>query len=453
MQATQSAHSSIANHKIREPPSAPLGIHCLLQRAARKPPPFDIQAQALSDKISTTDLRLVQVDDVRVAVGLEAISAPLATDTALLVATEDGLRSGLLEGVDEDGAGLEASGDLLGVLDVLAPDTGTETGVGVVGTLDDLLLVRPGLGGDNGAERLLGDDAAVVGRVVDDGRLDEEALLGRGGVLADGELVAVLLSVREEFLDLLVLHLVLDRAEEGAGFGVTDLDGLGEVDHLGEELGVDALVDVDTLGGDTDLARVLEGTHDDLGSDLLDIDVRQDDGGVVAAELEGAALEGVGASSHDLLTSGDGTSERDLGNAGVGGKHRTELVITTNGLDDTGLEDRLCELNGLECCVGSEGTGLDNDGVTSQQGRDDLAHGEDKREVPGMEVSNCLVSREWTKSAHQGQMAPTTPRGVYLVVRIFSSSSTRSSGRSRDRKWPKKAGTMLTSMEANWRWS
>jgi hypothetical protein len=342
---------------------------------------------------STADLRLVEVDDVRVAVGLEAISAPLATNTALLVTTEDGLRSGLLEGVDENGASFEASGDLLGVLDILAPDTGTKTGVGVVGTLNDLLLVRPGLGGNDGAERLLGDDAAVVGRVVDDGRLDEEALLSGGGVLADGELVAVLLGVREELLDLLVLHLVLDGAEQGAGLGVADLDGLGEVDHLGEELGVDALVDVDTLGGDTDLARVLEGTHDDLGSDLLDIHVRQDNRSVVAAKLEGAALEGVGASSHDLLASGDGTSERDLGDTGMGGKHRTELVITTNRLDDTGLEDRLCELDGLEGGIGREGTGLDDDCVTSQQGRDNLAHGEDKREVPKKEVSNRLVMR------------------------------------------------------------
>ena len=175
---------------------------------------------------------LVKVDDVRVAVGLDALSAPLATDTALLVTTEDGLRSGLLEGVDEDGAGLEALGDLLSVGDVLAPDTGTKTGLSVVGALDNLLLVGPGLGGHDGAEGLLGNDAAVVGRVVDDGGLDEVALVRGGGVLADGELVAVLLGVGEELLDLLILHLVLNGAEQGARLGVADLDRLGEVDHL-----------------------------------------------------------------------------------------------------------------------------------------------------------------------------------------------------------------------------
>jgi hypothetical protein len=193
--------------------------------------PLDSLSQLSQDKINhfqqdillrLQDL-LVKVDDVRVAVGLDALSAPLATDTALLVATEDGLRGGLLERVDKDGAGLETLGDLLGVGDVLAPDTGTEAGLGVVGALDDLLLVGPGLGGHDGAEGLLGDDAAVVGRVVDDGGLDEVALALGGGVLADGELVAVLLGVREELLDLLVLHLVLDGAEQRAGLGVTVL--------------------------------------------------------------------------------------------------------------------------------------------------------------------------------------------------------------------------------------
>jgi hypothetical protein len=37
------------------------------------------------------------------------------------------------------------------------------------------------------------DNAGVVGRVVDDGGLDEEALAGGNGVGADGEFVAVVL--------------------------------------------------------------------------------------------------------------------------------------------------------------------------------------------------------------------------------------------------------------------
>jgi len=104
-------------------------------------------------------------------------------------------------------------------------------------------------------ERLLGDDARVVRRVVDDRRLYEVAgtlfdLLG-----ADGELVTVLLAVLEELLHLLVLHFVLDGSDQDAGLVArADLDALGEGDHGFQEGLVDVLVDVDALGGDADLA-------------------------------------------------------------------------------------------------------------------------------------------------------------------------------------------------------
>ena len=83
---------------------------------------------------------------MRVAVGLEALRAPLASNTRLLVSAEERLRRRLLPRVDEDGTGLQPFANALGALDVLAPHAGTETGVGVVGALDDLLLIAPGLG-------------------------------------------------------------------------------------------------------------------------------------------------------------------------------------------------------------------------------------------------------------------------------------------------------------------
>ena len=81
---------------------------------------------------------------------LEALLAPLATNAGLLVSAEDGLRRRLLEAVDEDRAGLQPLTDTLGALDVLAPDAGAQAGERVVGTADDLLLVGPGLGWDDG---------------------------------------------------------------------------------------------------------------------------------------------------------------------------------------------------------------------------------------------------------------------------------------------------------------
>ncbi len=166
--------------------------------------------------------------------------------------------------------------------------------MGPVWVLACLLVIERGtrkgkkgrLAGGKGrrTKRLLGDDARVVGRVVDDRRLDEVAgtlfdLLG-----ADGELVTVLLAVLEELLYLLVLHFVLDGPDQDTGLVArADLDALGEGDHGFQEGLVDVLVDVDALGGDADLARVIEGAHGNFGGGLFDVDVWEDDGGIVAA--------------------------------------------------------------------------------------------------------------------------------------------------------------------------
>jgi hypothetical protein len=206
--------------------------------------------------------------------GQQASLTPLAADTRLLVSTEDGLRSRLLPAVDEDASCLETARNLKCMVDILAPDAGAETGVGVVGAGDDFLLVRPGLSGHDRTcllvsifvsqnekkvsvgrtEWLFLDDPGVVWRVVDDSRLNEKALVGVDVRLADGKLVALLLTVLEEALDLLELHGVLDGAESDIGFVAgADLEVLCEADHFLEELLVDGLVDVDALGGNTDL--------------------------------------------------------------------------------------------------------------------------------------------------------------------------------------------------------
>jgi hypothetical protein len=146
-----------------------------------------------SSNASSTHLCLVGVHDVSVKVSLEAVLPPLAANTRLLVATKEGLWCWLLEGVDEDGSSFQTLADSLSTGDVLAPHASTETSLAGISALDDLLLVVPWLGWDDGAEWLLLDDHAVVWRVVDDGWLDEEAL-SRGDIgLANGELVALAL--------------------------------------------------------------------------------------------------------------------------------------------------------------------------------------------------------------------------------------------------------------------
>ena len=67
------------------------------------------------------------------------------------------------------------------------------------------------------------------------------------------------------YLDLLILHLVLDGAQEDAFLStVTDLEALGNLDHGVAEFVMNGFVDVDSLDCQTDLARVEEGKCGDL---------------------------------------------------------------------------------------------------------------------------------------------------------------------------------------------
>lgn len=321
---------------------------------------------------------------MRVAVRQQPRLAPLAANPTLLVPAKCRLGRRLLKRVDKDRTGLQPARNLRRLVDVRAPHARAQPGVRVVGARNDFLEVRPGLCRDDGAKGLFLDDAGGVGRVVDDGRRDEVAFPAGQVRGADGEGVALGGAVSEEAFDALVLHLVLHGAEQVvAVVGVADFDRLGEGDHLRYELLVDALVDVDALGGDADLARVLEGAHDDLGCDLLDVDVRQDDGGVVAAELERDALQCLGRRLHDLLARGDGTGEGDLGNVRVLAHLCAELVVAADDLDHAGREDFLGELNKLERRVRCEWRRLDDDAVSCHDSRGDLAHRQNQREVPG----------------------------------------------------------------------
>jgi len=101
-------------------------------------------------------------------------------------------------------------------------------------------------------------------------------------------------------------------------------------------------------------------------------------------------------------------------------------------LDDAWWEDFLRELDQLERGVGCEGRGLDDDGVSGEDGGGDLANGEEEREVPLRKPVSGWSSGMFEIRALTGQMAPTTPNGTYLVVIVFSSSSYESSGSSSD---------------------
>jgi hypothetical protein len=136
--------------------------------------------------------------------------------------------------------------------------------------------------------------------------LDEIAVGLLDGVRASCKFVALGLAVLEEALNTFVLHRILNSTEHDALLiRRADFKGLRESNHCCEELLVDAFVDVDTLGGNADLARVEESAHGDFWGYLGNVDVWTDDAGVVASKLERDTLQGRGCCLHNLLSSGD----------------------------------------------------------------------------------------------------------------------------------------------------
>lgn len=276
---------------------------------------------------------LLQEQGLDIAELLDTGNTPLVSNTRLLVSSKWRVRVWLQVRVDPDRSRLKLLSNSSTLSHVSSPDGCTKSHLGVVRTLDDLVLGLPGENWENWAEWLLGDDAGVVLWTVDEGWLDEEAW-GVGWVLAaNGNLPALLLNVLEEFTNSVVpgilsainswklrgrnlLHRVLDWSVGDALLNsVTELHVvLDVVNHGISELVEDALVDVNALDSQADLTGVGECDLSDLWCGLLNVNVLGDNAGVVASKLESDALEGLGARLHDLLTSEGRAGEGDLVN-------------------------------------------------------------------------------------------------------------------------------------------
>ncbi|KAI3479986.1 hypothetical protein L1887_57884 [Cichorium endivia] len=330
------------------------------------------------------EILLGEPDGLDLAVGGKTSGTMLGTDTGALHTTERNGRMMTHHSRDPHGTALDLASDALGGSVVRTPNGGTKTPLGVVDTLDEIGLVLPLEQGHDGAEGLLLDELAVLGRVVDDAERVEVAFLLLDLASRD-EVELLVLGLLEELADLVILHLVVDGTKHDAllvtGAHLEVLNDLGEC-RL--ELVVDVLVDVDALGGDADLARVEEGTEEHVlcGGGHVRL-LREHDARVVATELEGEALERGRAALGDEAASDGATGERDLLDARVLGDPRAEVVVTNDDLDDTGREDLLRSLDDADVAERGEGRGLDDDAVTGDKGLGHLPEHEQDGEVPG----------------------------------------------------------------------
>ena len=275
-------------------------------------------------------------------------------------------------------------------VEVRSVHSGRETVVGAVALLDRLLLGLELGDGADGTEDLLLDDLHVLSDVREDGGLDEVADVAVAAATG-GDGGAGLLALVDVAHDAIELELRDLGSLEGLWVEwVTDLVCLCARLEAGDELVVDALLDVDAGAGAAALAVVEEDAEVDPGDGVLDVGVVEDDVGGLAAQLEGDLLEvGVGGGLEDLATDEGGAGEGDLvdvhvrGEGGAGG-----LAEAGDDVDDSGREAGLLDQLGGEQ-GGERGLlgGLEDDGVTGGDGWADLPRPHENWEVPWDDLS------------------------------------------------------------------
>ncbi len=143
-----------------------------------------------------------------------------------------------------------------------------------------------------------------------------------------------------------------------------------------------SVVDVEAFERGAGLAGVDEGAPEQAFGDGLRVGVGQDDAGVVAAEFQGEAFDGVRGGLDDGLAGGGGAGEHDLADGGVFGQAGADLAVA----GDDG-EEALGEFLVEDLDQGQDGQrgylgGFDHHGVAHPQGGGDLPDGDHHGPVP-----------------------------------------------------------------------
>lgn len=257
---------------------------------------------------------------------------------------------------------------------------------GGVGAGEHLVLVGEGGERRDRSEDLLVQDPGVVGDVDEDGRGVEVA--GPAGCAAlRGDPRAAGDGVVDERADLVDGPLVDHRSEGDAVLqaGSDAYGGHGGAELLGE-LGGDVGVDVEPVGGDADLAAAAHLRVHRAAHGRVDVGVRADHEGGVAAQLHGDVDDVRGGLLQEHLAGGGGAGEGELADPFVAEPGRDDLGGAVGGQDvqqafgQAGFGEQRGDREGGERGLRS---GLEQDGAAGREGRGDLAGGHGGREVPG----------------------------------------------------------------------
>ena len=303
----------------------------------------------------------------------------------MLDATEGHRGAGHLHRVHRHHAELQGAQDLPDAADVVGVEVGSQPVLGVVGHLDDLVVV--GIGGDPGHRReaLLVPDLHVVGDAREQHR-HEEVLAGRlalvaghqGGALGDGVvddgrglLHRLAVDQRPE------VDLALQAVAHGQG-----RHALGEVL---DEFVMDRLVDQDAVRGQAVLSGGLElGRHRGEGR-LPGVHVRPDDEGGVATQLQRDALHGVGTLLQQQPADPGGTGEGERLDAILAAQDPRHLGrLAQHHVEDPGRNaGTLGQFGQRQRRVRRLAGGLDDHRAAGGHGGGGLAGDHRQREVPG----------------------------------------------------------------------
>ena len=129
---------------------------------------------------------------------------------------------------------------------------------------------------------------------------------------------------------------------------VTDDHGARIRDQRIANVVVDVVMDVEALGGVAELRVVLERGPEQLRCHLFGIHVTEDDGRVVAAELQGDSLEGARRRRMTCLPVSVLPVNATLAMSVVRGDPLAQLVATRQCAEHTGRQQILHQLDELE---------------------------------------------------------------------------------------------------------
>lgn len=243
--------------------------------------------------------------------GVVAVAAGCDAKAGVFGAGPRGLGEGSGDGVvvDECDADVELAGDGFALGDVAGPDGAVEAVVGGVGALDGFGGVLDADDGDCGAEGFFGDGAHGVVAGVEDGGQVPEA--GAGSFAAGAKDSAVCEGVGDVGLDDGELLVALEGAEFAEGLVGGDAHSADDVGELVDEGVGDGVFDVDAFDGCAVLAAVVHGPLGDSDDSAVEVAVGEDDGGVFAAQFDGAGDEALGGGGGDAFSGGDAPCEGD----------------------------------------------------------------------------------------------------------------------------------------------